>query len=113
MPNLALAGGTVGVLLSIWAVSLILLCAAGLFLRSLESASKIDVGFRSCVAIRWTDAKVSFECTGEMASICETYLSRDFGHRPAIQAQESFRLLQPLIHKVAMRSDPQLLAGRR
>ncbi|WP_051979363.1 hypothetical protein [Edaphobacter aggregans] len=28
-------------------VSLILLCAAGLFLRSLESASKIDVGFRS------------------------------------------------------------------
>ncbi len=28
-------------------LSLILLCAAGLFLRSLESASKIDVGFRS------------------------------------------------------------------
>src|ERR1700733_4990356 len=58
----------------------------------------------------WTDAKVSFECTGEMASICETYLSRDFGHRPAIQAQESFRLLQPLIHKVAMRSDPHAQA---
>jgi len=29
------------------ALSLVLLCAAGLFLRSLESAAKIDVGFRS------------------------------------------------------------------
>src|SRR5258705_12393958 len=28
-------------------LSLILLCAAGLFLRSLENASRIDVGFRS------------------------------------------------------------------
>ena len=28
-------------------LSLVLLCAAGLFLRSLRSAAKIDVGFRS------------------------------------------------------------------
>jgi hypothetical protein len=43
--------------------------------------------------VGWADAKVSFECPGEMTCICETDFSGDLGHSPGIQTQESLSFL--------------------